>query len=264
MRMKLAAILLVTLCLAQGRAVGAGKDWILVKNGMNSPITVLVKADQQTAPAEYRILTGDKFKVPLDHPGPYDVHVIPDDQKNSGYHFGPLDLQAMKKDYQESPLDLRGMFQRYIVVPTGQLVEDRKNRVMVYFRHPRVLLPIGSPRAEYMQKLTESGEKYDEPVPAGNTAVMTLFVPTTAKVTIGGELTKQTGIVRHYTTPALERGKRWSYRVRVEWDRGGHVCKETRDIHVRPGEVSRSYFVMPLPVPPPTLAVPAPPPRPQD
>jgi hypothetical protein len=44
----------------------------------------------------------------------------------------------------------------------------------------------------------------------------------------------------------------------------GLFCKETRDIYVRPGEVTRSYFVMPLPVPPPPLAVPAPPPRPQD
>ena len=48
-----------------------------------------------------------------------------------------------------------------------------------------------------------------------------LFVPPRAKVRIQGDLMeKQTGRVRFYWTPALKRGKKYDFRVTVEWKNG--------------------------------------------
>ena len=55
-------------------------------------------------------------------------------------------------------------------------------------------------------------------------------VPADAELFFDGEQTKRKGSVRHYTTPELEVGKVYSYKILVRWKKDGKTFERTRTV----------------------------------
>jgi len=69
-----------------------------------------------------------------------------------------------------------------------------------------------------------------------NAAMLELRVPPNAEVWIGGVLTSQTGTVRHYTSPTIERDRTFTYQIRARWtDDNGEVVDRTKQVKVWAG-----------------------------
>jgi uncharacterized protein (TIGR03000 family) len=99
-------------------------------------------------------------------------------------------------------------------------------------------------------------------VPEGALAAaeLTVVVPADAEVFVDGELTRQKGTERRFTTPPLVGGKRYTYDVRARWKEGGKPVEQTRKVPVRAGARVRVDFLSPPPetVPTPRQSVPKP------
>jgi len=82
----------------------------------------------------------------------------------------------------------------------------------------------------------EEDYTYGETVEAANIALIKLRVPANAEVTFDGDKTSQTGALRSFMTPALERGNEYSYEIRARWISEGKPVEKTRKVSFRPGD----------------------------
>jgi uncharacterized protein (TIGR03000 family) len=66
-------------------------------------------------------------------------------------------------------------------------------------------------------------------------AHISLAVPADAQVWFDGNPTRQTGTLRHYTSPPLTPGPTYTYTVRVRWMKDGTPVDERRRVRVHSG-----------------------------
>jgi uncharacterized protein (TIGR03000 family) len=79
---------------------------------------------------------------------------------------------------------------------------------------------------------------------SGNEATLIVHVPQSASVKIDGQPTQQSSSTRIFTSPPLEQGKTYIYKVTAEENRDGHTVRDTKDVEVRAGqraEVSMNF-----------------------
>src|SRR5262245_22338818 len=67
-------------------------------------------------------------------------------------------------------------------------------------------------------------------------AVVEVRLPAEASLTVDGVKTTQTGAVRTFYTPALPRGRTFSYELVAVWQEEGLTLKRVRTASVRAGE----------------------------
>jgi len=77
---------------------------------------------------------------------------------------------------------------------------------------------------------------------ADNKAHLWLRVPKDAEIWFDGTKTKQTGELRHFFSPPLTRGKRFSYEVRLRFMKDGKPVEETQRLVVEAGQTIRRDF----------------------
>ena len=77
---------------------------------------------------------------------------------------------------------------------------------------------------------------------AGDSGILTVWVPNEAKVTINGLLTKSTGSKRHFVSYGLRPGFTYKYKVEAEIVREGKVVTDERTISLTAGEQSGVAF----------------------
>ena len=75
-----------------------------------------------------------------------------------------------------------------------------------------------------------------------NKAHIWLRVPQSAELWINGVKTKQTGELRHFFSPPLTAGKKYSYQMRLRWMKDGKPVEETQSIPVQAGLTIRRDF----------------------
>lgn len=75
-----------------------------------------------------------------------------------------------------------------------------------------------------------------DPIRMKEAKICVVNVPADSELFFEGELTKQKGYARHYTTPTLEVGKIYSYRILVRWKKDGKTYERTRTVEVSGGE----------------------------
>jgi uncharacterized protein (TIGR03000 family) len=68
-----------------------------------------------------------------------------------------------------------------------------------------------------------------------NKAHIWLRVPEDATVWVDGVKTKQTGEARHFYSPPLTPGKKYTYKMRVRWEKDGEPVEKTQKIAVHAG-----------------------------
>jgi uncharacterized protein (TIGR03000 family) len=84
--------------------------------------------------------------------------------------------------------------------------------------------------------------------PPDNAAHLQLAVPENAEVFVDGEKTNQTGSVREFVSPPLDRGSSYNYRISVRYTgANGKPVNDTRTIHVRANDWFRIDFTRPAP-----------------
>jgi uncharacterized protein (TIGR03000 family) len=76
-----------------------------------------------------------------------------------------------------------------------------------------------------------------------NSAQVWLRVPAAAQVWFNDAQTSQSGAVRHYTSPPLSPGKKYTYKVRVRWMEGGKPVQEERNLDIHAGASVRGDFL---------------------
>ena len=75
--------------------------------------------------------------------------------------------------------------------------------------------------------------------PDGESATLTVFVPTEAKVTINGKFTKSTGSERRYVSYGLHPGQTYVYKIQAEIVRAGKAITDEQTVSLTAG-VQRS------------------------
>ncbi len=75
-----------------------------------------------------------------------------------------------------------------------------------------------------------------EPIRMKEAKIYVVNVPADAELFFDGERTKQEGYARHYTTPKLEVGKTYSYKILVRWKKDGKSYERTRSVEVSGGD----------------------------
>src|SRR5438105_3847269 len=66
-------------------------------------------------------------------------------------------------------------------------------------------------------------------------AIIRIYVPAGAKITVDGTPTKQTGTVRLYESPPLRKGQKFVYQFKATWtDQGKEIVRE-QEAHVQAG-----------------------------
>jgi uncharacterized protein (TIGR03000 family) len=92
---------------------------------------------------------------------------------------------------------------------------------------------------------TRTGEEQDAALSEGRAAVR-VRVPAKAEIWFEGEKTSQTGEMRNFLSPPLERGKTYTYDVKARWtDDAGKVVERTQEVKVRAGGRSTADFTTP-------------------
>jgi uncharacterized protein (TIGR03000 family) len=71
---------------------------------------------------------------------------------------------------------------------------------------------------------------------SGNEATLVIHVPEAASLSIDGQPTQQSSGTRIFTSPPLEQGKTYVYKVTAEMNRDGHTVRDTKSVEVRPGQ----------------------------
>jgi len=71
---------------------------------------------------------------------------------------------------------------------------------------------------------------------AGDSAILTAWVPYEAKVTINGMLTKSTGSKRHFVSYGLRPGYTYKYVVKAEIVREGKIVTEEQTVALTAGD----------------------------
>jgi uncharacterized protein (TIGR03000 family) len=72
----------------------------------------------------------------------------------------------------------------------------------------------------------------------GNQATLVVHVPQSASLSIDGQPTQQSSATRVFTSPPLEQGKTYVYRVTAEVNRNGHMVRDTKEVDIRAGQRS--------------------------
>jgi uncharacterized protein (TIGR03000 family) len=70
----------------------------------------------------------------------------------------------------------------------------------------------------------------------GNEATLIVHLPEDASLSIDGEQTQQRSATRTFTSPPLESGKTYTYKLRAEINRDGHFIRDTKTVEVRAGQ----------------------------
>src|SRR2546423_13683865 len=73
-------------------------------------------------------------------------------------------------------------------------------------------------------------------VPPGK-AILVVYAPADATVSVGGQVSAQKGPERRFVTPPLEAGSSYSYDIVATWKEGGKDRNEQRTVNFRAGEV---------------------------
>lgn len=66
-------------------------------------------------------------------------------------------------------------------------------------------------------------------------ASVEVIAPADAVIWFSGRRTKQTGTHRFYTSPVLEKGKRYHYEVKARWMEDGRIVEQTQRVPVSAG-----------------------------
>ncbi len=85
---------------------------------------------------------------------------------------------------------------------------------------------------------------YNNPTNSGNEATLIIHVPQSASLSIDGQPTQQSSSTRIFTSPPLEQGKTYVYKITAEENRNGHTVRDTKNVEVRAGqrtEVSMNF-----------------------
>jgi uncharacterized protein (TIGR03000 family) len=77
---------------------------------------------------------------------------------------------------------------------------------------------------------------------AGNSGVLTVWVPYDAKVTVNGLETKSTGSRRQFISYGLQAGLSYKYVVKAEVVRNGQLVEDTRTVSLTAGQISAVAF----------------------
>jgi uncharacterized protein (TIGR03000 family) len=83
------------------------------------------------------------------------------------------------------------------------------------------------------------------PTPTGGTipATIRLTLPDlNARVTFDDTQTQQTGTNRVFTSPSLEPGKSYTYKVRATWTENGQETTSTKDVLIQAGRTTTVDF----------------------
>jgi uncharacterized protein (TIGR03000 family) len=79
-----------------------------------------------------------------------------------------------------------------------------------------------------------------------NVLRVTVIVQADAELFINGAKTSQTGMERHFVSPALDRGQKYTYEFRARWKVGGKDEERTHTLNFKPGdEVTLDFTVAP-------------------
>jgi uncharacterized protein (TIGR03000 family) len=85
---------------------------------------------------------------------------------------------------------------------------------------------------------------------ADDSATVEVSVPDGAELLFDGQRTVQTGTLRSFTTPVLEKGNSYHYEVKAIWIKNGERIEETRSIPVSAGARVTVTFPTPKVKPP--------------
>jgi uncharacterized protein (TIGR03000 family) len=77
---------------------------------------------------------------------------------------------------------------------------------------------------------------YNTPTNSGNQATVIVHVPQSASLKIDGQATQQSSSTRLFTSPPLEQGKTYVYKISAEVNRNGHTVRDTKNVEVRAGQ----------------------------
>jgi uncharacterized protein (TIGR03000 family) len=77
---------------------------------------------------------------------------------------------------------------------------------------------------------------------SGEAATVVVQVPADARMWVDGQAADLTSATRTFQTPALEKGRDYSYTIRAEATRDGQVVSQSQRVVVRAGQVSRVDF----------------------
>jgi uncharacterized protein (TIGR03000 family) len=73
-----------------------------------------------------------------------------------------------------------------------------------------------------------------------------VILPADATLTANDKATSTTSDRREFVTPALERGKTYSYTLKMTVERDGRTIEEAKKIVVRAGELTKVNFELPV------------------
>jgi uncharacterized protein (TIGR03000 family) len=77
-----------------------------------------------------------------------------------------------------------------------------------------------------------------------DSGVLTVSVPSDAKVFVNGKATTSIGAQRHFVSRGLRNGFKYAYEVRVEVVRDGRTVEDVKTVELRAGETNRLAFNM--------------------
>ncbi|TWU42715.1 hypothetical protein Poly41_10150 [Novipirellula artificiosorum] len=106
----------------------------------------------------------------------------------------------------------------------------------------------------------ENSTRYESAKPRldQDAALLTVAVPDDAKVTVNGHVTTSEGNVRQFMSRGLKEGYVYTYVVHVDYTSDGETMSDSQSIQLRPGDVERVIFDVPVKEPQPeTKAAPA-------
>jgi uncharacterized protein (TIGR03000 family) len=72
---------------------------------------------------------------------------------------------------------------------------------------------------------------------ATRTVHVNLAVPADARIWFNGTQTHQTGTVRSFESPPLDRGREYTYQIRIQWKQDGKDVTQARQVVVQAGDV---------------------------
>ena len=97
-----------------------------------------------------------------------------------------------------------------------------------------LLLPAG---VAYAGKGGSGGKGSGGGMPSGGVHPSTVHPSTVHPSTVHpGVKTAQKGTMRPFVSPTLKPGKEYTYEIKAQWQEGGQIYNETRQLTVRPGE----------------------------
>lgn len=75
-----------------------------------------------------------------------------------------------------------------------------------------------------------------------NSALLTIWAPAKAKITINGYETTTTGSKRRYVTTGLQSGLTYKYEIRAQLPRDGKMAEETKTVYLTAGSTEGVAF----------------------